>query len=73
MLPKFVELPSFTRASRDLLGDTELRELQAFMMENPQAPLAAGAAKSVGNALAWVSAADCALYISCSWKMARLC
>lgn len=37
MLLKFVELPSFTRASRDLLGDTELRELQAFMMENPQA------------------------------------
>ena len=37
MLPKFVDLPSFTRASRDLLGDTELRELQAFMMENPNA------------------------------------
>ena len=37
MLAKFVELPSFTRASRDLLGDTELPELQAFMMENPQA------------------------------------
>ena len=37
MLLKFVELPSFTRASKDILGDSELRELQAFMMENPNA------------------------------------
>ncbi len=49
MLPKFVELPSFSRASSDLLGDTELRELQAFMMENPQAgdviPVSSGCRK----------------------------